>query len=581
MRQYSAGAAPRGRAVRASVTPFFAAGFCCALSIAGCGDKSPATTGSGGTSGGSAKAGAGGANDAALAGGGMGASAGQPQAAAGSGGSAADDAGAAGRTEAGSAGSAASAGVSGASGSAGGSALVPGTIGVTVADYMMKQWPQVDMTAASCTGAKDCFSLNYASVPASAAPKFWEYTYGVPLYGVQKLFEKTGKTRYLKYVQQYVDHYVDENGTINYARSFGVTTPPVVADETIVQDVIQPSILLFGLYETTHAARYLTAMASVRKIFKSIPKNSAGAFYHKPSYPNQQWLDGIYMAEPFLAKYGALYAEQATAGDAAACFGTATEQIEIVAAHTFNAQKSLYYHAWNGAPDGKWLGLTPPTRTPPLDGTAVSPVLWSRSIGWLIAGVVDVLEVLPADHPERAQLVEVVRNVAAGIKAYQDKDSGLWYQVIDEVQGPPATGGYPTEATAGVANWLETSASAIFAYSLAKGVRLGVLSSDYLTVAKSAWAGVKRKIDVSADGTVVIHGTVVGLGVGGTYNAYANADFRSDLSDALPAPAAADSCPSTGKLGASPPLNCKYIYVRDNVPQGFGAVLLAATEFEF
>jgi unsaturated rhamnogalacturonyl hydrolase len=458
--------------------------------------------------------------------------------------------------------------------------LVPGTVGTSVARYMMARWPELDATAADCTGPENCFSLNFATAPAGPAPKFWEYTYGVPVLGVQKLYEKTGDPDYLAFVKKYVDRYVDANGAINYGRAW--PTPAGAPNDPTIQDVIQPSNLLFGLYSATHDARYLTAMTTTRQAFNAIMKNSAGAFWHKPSYPNQQWLDGIYMSEPFLVKYGALYAEQAAPGDAATCFDTATFQIKLLAQKTFDPGTGLYHHAWNGAPDGKWLGLAPPSKVAPLDSWEVSPILWSRSIAWYIAGIVDVLGDLPMGHADRPRLVEIVNSIATGLRNFQDPATGLWFQVIDAMGGSlPAEGGYPGESVAPVPNWLETSASAIFAYSLAKAVRLEVISPDYLTVATTAWQGVKSKIDIAADGTVTIHGTVVGLSVGGTYNAYANADFRSDLSASLPIPAPKETCPATGTLGVSPPPSCKYIYVRDNVPQGFGAVLLAASELEF
>src|SRR5262245_57210524 len=175
-------------------------------------------------------------------------------------------------------------------------------------------------------------------------------------------------------------------------------------NDPTIQDVIQPSRLLFGLYEATKDSRYLTAMANTRQIFHTIMANGEGAFWHKPTYPNQQWLDGIYMSEPFITRYGALYADKAIAGDSQDCFNTATKQIKLVASHTFDPQKKLYYHAWNGATDGVWLGLGLPSKVPPPTGTVVSPVLWARSIAWFLTGTVDVLEYLPANHPDRQAL---------------------------------------------------------------------------------------------------------------------------------------------------------------------------------
>jgi unsaturated rhamnogalacturonyl hydrolase len=476
-------------------------------------------------------------------------------------------------------------GASDATSDSGAAPLVPGDLGVTAAHFMIGRWPELDATAADCTGPSNCFSMNFPTVPAGPSPKFWEYTYGVPVYGVQKLWEKTGRPEFLDYVKKYVDRYIDADGTISYGRPWPLNTDGsmLAPNDPTIQDVLQPSILLFGLYAATHDPRYLKAMDNTRQVFHTIAKNSAGAFWHKPSYPNQQWLDGIYMSEPFITRYGALYADQALAGDSADCFATSTTQIKILASHTFDAATKLYYHAWNGAADGVWLGLGLPNKVPPPTGTVVSPILWSRSIAWFIAGTVDVLEYLPANHPDRQALLDVVANIAEGLRNYQDPTTGLWYQVTNVMSGPlPDHGGYAGETDKPAQpNWLETSSSGIFSYALAKAVRLGFLPADYLVVAKKGWNGVKSRVDVGTDGSVNIHGTVVGLSVGGTYNAYTNSDFRTDLTTGTPP--APSTCRTAAQIpaGQTQTLDCKYSYVRDNVPQGFGAVLLGATEMEF
>src|SRR5207342_2613509 len=131
-----------------------------------------------------------------------------------------------------------------------------------VADYLIATWPELDAQAEDCTGPANCFSLNFATVPAGPAPKFWEYTYGVPLVGIQKLYELTKDPAYLAFVQKYVDRYVDESGQIDYGRTWPLNadgTQPAPSDPT-VQDVIQPANLLFGMYDATHADKYLQAL---------------------------------------------------------------------------------------------------------------------------------------------------------------------------------------------------------------------------------------------------------------------------------------------------------------------------------
>ncbi|MEC5384246.1 glycoside hydrolase family 88 protein [Uliginosibacterium sp. H3] len=452
---------------------------------------------------------------------------------------------------------------------------VPGNHGNYVANYMINTWPVLD-DYTTCAPS-NCFSLNYATVPASPAPKFWEYTNTVPLFAIWKLYEKTGRQKYYDYVKKFVDTYVDANGVINYGRTFPAGATP---NDPTIQDTIQPATLLFGLYKKTGDSRYLKAMQYVRTIFPTIKTNPQGAWWHKPTYANEQWLDAIYMSTPFLARYAAQYETGATQ---TATFNTLTNQIKLAAQYTFNPTKNLYYHGWNGATDGIWVGLDYKAgKYPPLDGQVTSPILWARSQAWYITGIVDVLEYLPKNHPDRNQLVQIVKNIAKGLKTYQGTN-GLWYQVLDVKDGPlPANGGYPGESVPAQANWQETSASALFVYSLAKAARLDIIDSSYLDVAKKGWAGVKTKVALSnSNNTVKVQGTVVGMSLGGVYNAYTNADFRTDLNNG-PLPAPADQCvPSTYVKFTSPPVVCKYSYVRENVPQGLGAVMLAASEMEY
>ncbi len=449
-------------------------------------------------------------------------------------------------------------------------------IGISVADYMLTTWPELD----DATCGSHCFSLDYTTVPARPVPKYWEYTNGIPLVGIWKMYEKTGNVKYYDYVKKWVDTFVDASGNIRYGRP---SSAEAHAAESTIQDVIQPSMLLFGLYEKTKDPRYLTAMANQRAVFDKIQKNPQGAFWHKPNYANQQWLDGIYMSEPFLAKYAHLYADQAIPGDAIAAFNTVTTQIRLIDENTAVPTKKLYVHAWNGAPDGVWLGLDHlKGRVPPLTSERATSVLWSRSICWYYLGIIDVLDDLPKAHPDRPRLVQIIKDMSAAIAQYQDKKTGLWNQVIDVTNDHlPAQGGYPTEPTVkALPNWNETSATALFAYGFAKAVRTGLIPRHYKNVAKKAWAGVKTQIDIAGN-DVKIHGTVVGMSVGGTYNAYVNADFRTDnATGPLPAPTATCAPSLLPPRFTSPPNECRFLYVRDNVPQAFGAVLLAASEME-
>lgn len=381
-------------------------------------------------------------------------------------------------------------------------------IGEALADYLLATYP------------------NYNTVTL----KNWEYTNGIVYYGVSRIYDRTQNAKYLNYIKTFVDGYVDSAGTINLGSGAAARDPRIL-------DTIQPATLLFGLYDKTHEARYLSAMTHTRDVFRTLQKNSQGGFYHKPTYPFEMWLDGIYMAEPFITRYASRYSASVdpSGADATDCYATATFQIKLLAQKLMDRQNAnptlrLPVHAW-----ADLSGLAAASTAAPAwanTTTGRSPVLWSRAIGWWAAALVDVLEYLPAAQADRTQLTEILVDVAAGLKETQDPATGLWYQVTDR--------GTATD------NWLETSSSALFVYALKKGVRLGVLDAQYEAVATKAWTGVRGKVVVNLP-TVTVQGAVGGMGVFSSYAQYVGAKTS----------------------------------VLDNVPHGIASVLLAASEAEY
>jgi unsaturated rhamnogalacturonyl hydrolase len=396
--------------------------------------------------------------------------------------------------------------VGGQSGDAAGA--VSAKVGESLANYILATWPNLN---------------TYTN-------KDWEYTNGIVLYGVTKIYEKSGKPEYLNYVKTFVDKYVNASGTISYATSGSPRDPRIL-------DTIEPSNLLFDLYKNTNDARYLTAMTSTRKVFPTIQTNSLGGFFHKPSYPYEMWLDGLYMAEPFLVRYGSQVSTvvDSTGADQSDCYATATAQFKLLAQELMDRKnptpsKRLPVHAW-----ADLAGLSSAGKTAPLwanTTTGQSPTIWSRSLGWWALALVDVLQYLPQNHPDYQTLVGIFVDVAAGLKATQDPATGLWYQVTDQ--------GAMTD------NWLETSASALFVYALKRGVKQSILGSDYDAVASAGWEGVKKKVAIAGN-TVTVQGAVGGMSVLSSYAAYVGAKSL----------------------------------VADNVPHGLAAVLFAASELEY
>jgi unsaturated rhamnogalacturonyl hydrolase len=446
---------------------------------AGCGSSGGATppqSGTGGGGGGSG--GSAGTGGAAGAGGSGGASGSGGIAGTGGAGGQTGTGGADGGADAGGGGSGGSggAGGSGGSGGSGGTmtTLPANSLAVRFANAVMSRWPD----PSAITGQ-------------SAA---WEYNHGIVLRGIEQVWRHTHDARYLTYIQRYADEFVDGTGTVNIpaAHSF---------------DNIEPSVLLPFLYQQTGQAKYHTAADNIRARYDSIPKNADGGFWHKQADPNQMWLDSIYMGEPFLARYGAVFGTCTPF-----CANTVSTQILLIAQHVRDTSTGLLYHAWDDSPAGMKAAWADPT-------TGRSPIVWGRALGWYAMALVDVLPDLPANVSGRDQMLAIFTGIASAVKAAQDPSTGLWHQVVD--MGSKSD------------DFLETSASGMFVYALKQGVNLGYIDSSYLVVASKGWQGLQTKVTMDASGLPTITGAVQGMGVQVDYATYVNQATLSNSSHGL------------------------------------------------
>jgi unsaturated rhamnogalacturonyl hydrolase len=375
--------------------------------------------------------------------------------------SAGGTAGVAGQSGAGGTGTAADAGLAGQTGGDGGAGLAGDSLAVRFANMVLSHWPD----------------------PAGIwTSKGFEYNHGIVLRGIEQVFRRTGDARYLAYIKKYVDENVNDSGVVNIAATHSF-------------DIIQPSVLLPFLYQQTGLAKYQTAADSIRARYDTIPRNADQGFWHKDIYPNQMWLDSIYMGETFLARYGAVFG---TCGSF--CGDTVVEQTLLIAQHTLDAPTGLYVHAWDDSSAGQKVAWADPT-------TGRSPSIWGRAVGWYAMALVDTLADLPADRAGRSDMLAILTGLAAGLKATQDPSSGLWYQVLD--QGNQSD------------NWLESSATGIFVYTLKVAVNRGYLDSSYLSVAEKGWQGLQTKVTTDATtGLITITEAVEGMGVEISYAGY-------------------------------------------------------------
>lgn len=319
----------------------------------------------------------------------------------------------------------------------------------------------------------------------------WGYTQGLIYSSFEKLSQESGNARYQQLVQQYADKMIDGRGNI---RSFK-------ADAFNI-DNINSGKILFRLYESTRDEKYRLAIEALRKQLRWQPRTTEGGYWHKLKYPWQMWLDGAYMGTPFLAQYAKVFNDPKAFDDVA-------QQLILMEKHLRDPKTGLLYHGWDESRVQAWADPQ----------TGRSQHFWGRAIGWYAMALVDVLDYFPQHHPEREGLVQILQRLSVAIQAYQDKRTGLWYQVVDQ-------GGRE-------GNYLEGSASGMFVYALAKGVNKGYLSKENRKVAERGYKGIlEHLIEVKGDGEISIHQVceVAGLGEGrdGSYAYYINESKRTD-----------------------------------------------------
>lgn len=319
-------------------------------------------------------------------------------------------------------------------------------------------------------------------------PVRWTYDQGVVLRGIEGLWKQTKDPAYLAYIKKSMDFFVENNGTIRTYKQ---------QDFNI--DNVMPGRNLLFLYRQTGEEKYRMAAATLRDQLRQHPRTKAGGFWHKKIYPWQMWLDGLYMAQPFYTDYAVAFNEDTTFRDIVHQF----VQMEQVAR---DKKTGLLYHGYDESRSQQWADKT----------TGLSPHVWARAMGWYGMALVDVLELFPAKDPRRAQLADILKRLAVAITKYQDPKSGLWWDIVD----------LPGKEK----NYYEASASSMFTYTLAKGVRLGVLPAKYKAVAKRAYAGIiKTFIRKDERGRTHLHGTVSVSGLGG--NPYRDGSFEYYMSE--------------------------------------------------
>ncbi|MFV0366084.1 MAG: glycoside hydrolase family 105 protein [Mangrovibacterium sp.] len=323
----------------------------------------------------------------------------------------------------------------------------------------------------------------------------WSYTQGLVTLANQKLYAYTKEQRYWDYGYNYADTMITAEGEILGQYKM----------DKYNLDLVNSGKLLFEIYKQTGEERFKKAIDVLHTQLEGQPRNSDGGYWHKKIYPWQMWLDGVYMADPFSAQYGAVFGHPEAIDDAIL-------QVELIQKHTYDAKTGLNFHGYDESREQFWADKE----------TGLSQHVWGRAMGWYSMAMVDILDFIPADHPKREAFIQNLQKVYAAILKAQDVKTGVWYQVMD---APKREG-----------NYLEATASAQFTYAFAKANRMGYVGDEYMDAAKKSFKGMLDAfVSINEDGTMDLNQccSVAGLGGkdnrrDGTYEYYLSEPIRAN-----------------------------------------------------
>jgi unsaturated rhamnogalacturonyl hydrolase len=304
----------------------------------------------------------------------------------------------------------------------------------------------------------------------------WHYQDAFLLAAVERAGERTERADCRRFIRESLSRLVGADGTIAGHRG-----------EDCSLDQISPGNLLFHLYREDGDERYGKALAALRGELRAQPRTRSGGFWFRRTCPGQMWLNGVYMAVPFYAHSASVFGEKDAFHDVA-------HQVALMEDRARDPRTGLLSHAWDESRRQLWANPE----------TGRSPSFWGRAMGWYAMAVVDVLERLPVAHSDRQILAGVMQRLAGALAVYQDGESGLWFQVVD--QGTMA------------GNFLEASASCMYVYAIAKAVRLGCLSgTSWREIASRAYRGIRERfLAVDEKGRPSLRGTCGSAGLGGS-----------------------------------------------------------------
>ena len=313
----------------------------------------------------------------------------------------------------------------------------------------------------------------------SSKPK-WSYVMGIEMEGMLDTYEhyKEGNNAILDYLKEYPAKMIDEKGNITGYKYEDFNLDNVRTAKFILR--------MHNLFPTKGTEK---ALKTLFKQLQNQPRTKEGVYWHKAIYANQVWLDGIFMGLPFYCNYAV---QTMKPKKAEKYLNDAVDQMVKTNYRTYDEKTQLWKHAWDETHQQFWANKE--------DGK--SQHCWARALGWYVMAMTECLDAMPENYARRQEVIDLLNKAMKSVVKYQDKKTGVWYDVLDVKSDK---------------NYLESTASSMFAYVLLKGYRKGYLSEEYLKAGVKAYNGIlKQFIKVNADKTISLTRccAVSGLGPG-------------------------------------------------------------------
>lgn len=317
----------------------------------------------------------------------------------------------------------------------------------------------------------------------------WNYIDGCMMIALLTLHRMTGEDRYYEFAENFLDYYVFEDGNI---RGF--------EEKDYNLDNICEGRVLFDVYKRSGKEKYRKAVAKLYGQLQRQPRTAEGNFWHKAIYPNQVWLDGLYMAQVFYARY-------TTEMENCRGYEDILQQYRVVRQHMYDPETGLYRHGYDASGKAFWAQE---------NGCSKNP--WLRSLGWFSASLIDVTsEIAPGHDDFRNEMCALARELAENLLPYIDPETHMLYQVPNQIG---REGNYP-----------ETSGSAMIAYFYLKGARLGMLDASYAAVGAEIFASICRRYLTETDGKLNLGGICLVAGLGPENNRRRDGSYEYYISE--------------------------------------------------